>query len=115
MLDGGQWAWHACPNRGGTWLLPCNGGHILQAMHICLDTSFTFFTYHKKSSKALEDDVTVDLHVGWGPIYGLGMYAPLGGGTWLLPCNGGHILQAMHIWLDTSFPFFTYHKESIKA
>ena len=52
----------------GTWLLPCNGGHILQAMLIWLDTSFTFFTYLKESTKALEVDVMVDVHVGWGPM-----------------------------------------------
>jgi hypothetical protein len=53
---------------GGTWLLPSNGGHILQAMHIWLDTSFAFFKYHKESSKALEVVGMVDLHVGWGPL-----------------------------------------------
>ncbi len=68
MLDGAQWAWHACLTRGGTWLLPSNLGHILQPMQIWLGTSLTFFTYHKESSKALEVDVMVDLHVGWGPM-----------------------------------------------
>ena len=68
MLDGGQRAWHACPTRGRTWLLPCNGGKILQPMHILLDTSFSFFTYHRKSSKALDVVVMVDLHGGWGPM-----------------------------------------------
>ena len=68
MLDGGQWAWHACPTSGGTWLLPSNGGHIRQPMLIWLLTSFSFFKYHKESRKALEVVVLIDLHVGWGPI-----------------------------------------------
>ena len=46
---------------------------------------------------------------------GLGMHAPLGGGLGYFLVNGGHILQAMHIWLDTTFAFFTSHKESSKA
>ncbi len=68
MLDGGKGAWHACPTGGGTGLLPSNRGHILQPMHILLGTSLTFFTCHKESSKALEVDVMVNLHVGWGPM-----------------------------------------------
>ena len=62
MVDGGQWAWHACPTRGGTWLLPCNGGHILQAILIWLDASFPFFTYYKEYTKAYEVDV---LDIDW--------------------------------------------------
>ena len=66
------------PLGGGTWLLPSNGGHILQAMLIWPDTSFFFFTYHKESSKAFEVVVMVDLHGGWGPM-GLACMAHYGG------------------------------------
>ncbi len=68
MLDGGQLAWHAFTTSGGTWLLPSNGGHILQPMLIWLNASFSFFTYQNKFRKALEVAVLIDVHVGWGPM-----------------------------------------------
>ena len=78
MLDGGPLAWHACPTRGGTWLLPSNGSHILQPMLIWLDDFLSISTYPKESRKALEVMVLIDLQVGWGTNW-LGMLAPLVG------------------------------------